>query len=198
MYDEVFLENGLTQGFQLIYCTAWLAKLYSCSTSVALLPYFTAFPLLMDTNFIEFPEIVEVYIYFICSIVMSLTLQVQKKKKKKLTQHHSFFVLKFFPPAVGAGAAGTDSAAGNAVWPSSRCLSIGWSSSWCSSTPSPYHQNITTSLCGWPKCRVGFEPQHAWQFVHTIFIMHASLLLCILRETHSDTGSIRKRKYSVI
>lgn len=51
-------------------------------------------------------------------------------------------------PAVGAGAAGTGSAAGSADWLSNRCLSIGWSSSWCSSTLSPYRQSTTTSLCG--------------------------------------------------
>lgn len=52
------------------------------------------------------------------------------------------------PPAVGAGAAGTDSAAGSAAWPSNLCLFTGWSSFWCSSTPSQYHRSITTSRCG--------------------------------------------------
>lgn len=57
-------------------------------------------------------------------------------------------------PAVGAGAAGTDSAAGSVAWLSNLCLFIGWSSFWCSSTLSQYRPSITTSLCGWQKCRV--------------------------------------------
>lgn len=65
-------------------------------------------------------------------------------------------------PAVGAGAAGTDSAAGSVAWLSNLCLFIGWSSFWCSSTLSQYRPSITTSLCGWQKCRVCLSK---WQII---------------------------------
>ena len=59
-----------------------------------------------------------------------------------------------FLPAVSGGA-GTASAAGSVARLWSRSCFTGWSSSWCSSTPSPLPPSTTTSQSGWPKFRVG-------------------------------------------
>lgn len=56
--------------------------------------------------------------------------------------------------SVGAGVAGTGCVGGIVVWLWNLCRSIGWWSSWCSSTLWPSLQNITTSPCGSRKSRV--------------------------------------------
>lgn len=84
------------------------------------------------------------YLYFCLTVYVTVLISLFAKCISV-----SFFILTLHSSStVGAGAAGTGFAAGSAGWLSNRCLSIGWSSSWCSSTPSPYHQSTMTSLCG--------------------------------------------------
>lgn len=136
-----------------------MQKVYWCSSLVALPSHSTAFFLLMEMNRSDFLKkhwadafVVLSGHYKLCDLLV------------KLVTLALFFVLtSLSPTAVGAGVAGTGSAAESAGWLSNRCLSIGWSSSWCSSTPSPYHQSIITSLCGWRKCRVWLTLSYSWK-----------------------------------
>lgn len=92
--------------------------------------------------------------HFTIAYLRTSTTPVKYQRCRLDTHTHTHTHRLVFLPVVSGGAGIASAAESVAQLWSPSCFT-GWSSSWCSSTPSPLPLSTTTSQTGWPKFRVG-------------------------------------------